>query len=76
MATSTTYNGIHAQHADRPQTPFELMFGESPVEIPLSFENTKYPAIKEKMMTLLRNCQEPFTPHSRKKTKFGYIHKI
>ena len=33
------------QHADRQTTLFELMFGESPVAIPLTFENTKYPAI-------------------------------
>jgi hypothetical protein len=51
------------QHADRPQTPFELMFGESPVAIPLSFKNTKYPAIEEKMTTLLRNRQEALAAH-------------
>ena len=31
------------RHADRQNTPFELMFGESPVAIPLSFESTKIP---------------------------------
>ena len=41
------------RHADRQHTPFELMFGESPVAIPLSFENTKYPNMEEKMKTLL-----------------------
>jgi hypothetical protein len=39
------------------------MFGESPVAIPLSFENTKYPAIEEKMTTLLRNRQEALAAH-------------
>ena len=33
------------------------MFGESPVAIPLSFENTKYPSMEEKMKTLLQNRQ-------------------
>ena len=41
------------RHADRQNTPFELMFGESPVAIPLSFENTKYPTMEDKMKTLL-----------------------
>ena len=45
-------------HADRQHTPFELMFGESPLAIPLSFENTKYPSVEEKMVTLLRNREE------------------
>jgi hypothetical protein len=46
------------RHADRQHTPFELMFGESPIAIPLSFENTKYPAVEDKMKTLLRNREE------------------
>ena len=41
------------QHADRQNTPFELMFGESPVAILLSFESTKYLTIENKMKTLL-----------------------
>jgi transposase InsO family protein len=51
------------RHADRQNTPFELMFGESPVAIPLSFENTKYPSIEEKMGTLLRNREEALAAH-------------
>ena len=51
------------QHADRLQTPFELMFGESPVAIPLAFENTKYPSIEEKMTALLRNRKEALAAH-------------
>ena len=41
-----------------PHLKFELMFGESPLAIPLSFENTKYPSIEERMGTLLRNREE------------------
>ena len=43
------------RHADRQHTPFELMFGESPITIPLSFKNTKYPTVEDKMKTLTRN---------------------
>ena len=43
------------RHADRQHTPFELMFGESPIAVPLSFENTKYPTMEDKMKTLQRN---------------------
>ena len=39
------------RHADRQHTPFELMFGESPIAVPLSFENTKYPTMEERMRT-------------------------
>jgi hypothetical protein len=51
------------RHADRQNTPFELMFGESPIAIPLSFENTKYPSIEEKMETLFRNREEALAAH-------------
>ena len=51
------------RHADRQNTPFELMFGESPVAIPLSFENMKYPTMEDKMKTLLRNREEALAAH-------------
>ena len=39
------------------------MFGESPLAIPLSFENTKYLSIEERMGTLLQNREEPLAAH-------------
>ena len=51
------------RHADRQNTPFKLMFGESLVAIPLSFESTKYPTIEDKMKTLLQNRQEALAAH-------------
>ena len=39
------------------------MFGESPVAIPLSFENTKYPSIEDKMKTLIKNREEALAAH-------------
>ncbi len=35
------------QHADRTQTPFELMFGYAPPAIPTAFENTHFPNTEE-----------------------------
>ena len=39
------------------------MFGESPVAILLTFENTKYPAMEEQMKTLLWNREEALASH-------------
>ena len=39
------------------------MFGESPLAIPLSFKNTKYPSIEERMGTLLQNGEEALAAH-------------
>jgi hypothetical protein len=41
------------RHVDRPNTPFELILGDTPIAVPLSFENTKFPTIEEKMKTLI-----------------------
>src|SRR6202453_3403350 len=66
------------RQADRQKTPFELMFGDTPVAIPLSFENTKFPTIEDKMRTLIRNREEALAAHelarnrmiNRRKTTF------
>ena len=39
------------------------MFGESPIAIPLSFENTKYPSMEDKMKTLMQNREEALAAH-------------
>ena len=57
----STHN--NQRHADRQNTPSELMFGESPVAVPLSFEGTKYPTIEDKMKTFLQNRQEALVAH-------------
>ena len=47
--TLHTLEFIHnnRRHAERQKTPFELIFRDSPIAIPHSFENTKFPAIEE-----------------------------
>ena len=59
------------RHADRQNTPFELMFGESPVAILLSFESTKYLTIEDKMKTLLRNWQEALAAHKLARSRMA-----
>jgi hypothetical protein len=59
------------RHADRQHTPFELMFGESPIAIPLSFENTKYPTMENKMKTLLHNREEALAAHELARSRMA-----
>jgi hypothetical protein len=51
------------RHADRKKTPFELMFGDSPQVVPYSFENTRFPAIEDKMKTLIKDREEALAAH-------------
>jgi len=39
------------------------MFGESPITLPLTFENTKFPAIEDRMKTLIKNQEEALAAH-------------
>ena len=39
------------------------MFEDTPIAIPLSFENTKFPTIEDKMRTLIRNREEALAAH-------------
>src|SRR5271168_839379 len=51
------------RHADRLKTPFELMFGESPTAIPVTYKNTKYPQIEDKMKNLQKDREEALAAH-------------
>ena len=57
------------RHADRQATPFELMFGSSPLTIPYSFKNTKFPNLEDKMKTLQKNQEEALVAHELARTQ-------
>jgi len=61
--TMLEFTHNNRRHADRQKTPFELMFGDSPIAIPTSFEYTKYPTIEEKMKRLLADREEALAAH-------------
>jgi RNase H-like domain found in reverse transcriptase/Integrase zinc binding domain/Chromo (CHRromatin Organisation MOdifier) domain len=51
------------RHSDRQKTPFQLITGINPVAIPMSFENTKYPNLEERMKQLQNDRQEALAAH-------------
>ena len=57
------------RHADRQSTPFKLMFGNSPVAIPYTFKNTKFPNLEDKMKTLQKNQEEALAAHELARTQ-------
>jgi hypothetical protein len=59
------------RHADRTHTPFELMFGLSPIAIPLSYEHSKYPGIEDRMKTLQRNREEALAAHELARSRIA-----
>src|SRR5271170_7891004 len=51
------------QHADRKHSLFELMLGESPKSIPITFEKTKYPSIEQWIQNMIRDRGEALAAH-------------
>jgi transposase InsO family protein len=41
------------RHADQPKTSFEIIQGESPKALPLTYENTKFPLIDDKVKQMM-----------------------
>ena len=59
------------RHADRQATAFELMFGNSPLAIPYSFKNMKFPNLEDKMKTLQKNWEEALAAHELAKIQMA-----
>ena len=45
------------------------MFGNSPIAIPYTFKNVKFPNIEDKMKTLQKNREEALVAHELARTR-------
>jgi hypothetical protein len=59
------------RHADRTKTSFELMHGEAPVAIPTSFENTRFPAVEERIKDLVTAREEALAAHELARSRMA-----
>jgi hypothetical protein len=50
-------------HTDQTHTSFELMNGKAPVAIPVTFKNTKFPLVAEKIKNLVTSREEALAAH-------------
>jgi len=57
------YMHNNRRHADRQQTPFELMYGYSPRSFPLTFDKTEFPHLDDRLQSLKRAQQEALAAH-------------
>jgi transposase InsO family protein len=51
------------RHADRPKTSFEIIQGELPKALPLTYENTKFPSIDDKVKQMMADRDEALAAH-------------
>jgi hypothetical protein len=51
------------RHADRPKTSFEIIQGESPKALPLTYEKTKFSSIDDKVKQMMTDRDEALAAH-------------
>jgi Chromo (CHRromatin Organisation MOdifier) domain len=51
------------KHADRPKTLFEIIQGESPKALPLTYKNTKFLSIDDKVKQMMTDRDEALAAH-------------
>jgi Chromo (CHRromatin Organisation MOdifier) domain len=68
-AMKFTHN--NQRHADRPKTSFEIIQGESPKALPLTYENTKFPSIDDKVKQMMADRDEALAAHELARTRMA-----
>ena len=51
------------RHAEQKHNPFELILGDNPIFVPVTFQCTKYPNIEEKMKHMIQEREEALAAH-------------
>jgi hypothetical protein len=51
------------RHADQPKTLFEIIQGESPKALPLTYKNTKFPSSDNKIKQMMNDRDEALAAH-------------
>jgi hypothetical protein len=69
----STLEFIHnnRRHAEWIHSPFELIQGDNPISIPITFSHTKFPTIKEKMKHMISDREEALAVHELARTRIA-----
>ena len=69
--TTLEFTHNNRRHADRTHTPFELILGDSPISVPITFHHIKYPTIEEKIKQMIHEREEAFVAHKLARTRIA-----
>jgi hypothetical protein len=59
------------RHAERAHSPFELIQGDNPISVPITFSHTKFPTIEEKMKQMINDRKEALAAHELARTRIA-----
>jgi transposase InsO family protein len=59
------------RHAEQIHSPFELIQGDNPIFVRITFSHTKFPTIKEKMKRMISDREEALAVHELARTRIA-----
>jgi hypothetical protein len=59
------------RHAEQIHSPFELIQGDNPISIPITFSHTKFLTIEEKMKCMISDREEALAVHKLARTRIA-----
>jgi hypothetical protein len=59
------------RHADRPKTSFKIIQGESLKALPLTYKNTKFPSIDDKVKQMMADRDKALAAHELARTRIA-----
>jgi hypothetical protein len=59
------------RHAEQIYSPFELIQGNNPISVPITFPHTKFLTIKEKMKQMISDRKEALAAHELSRTRIA-----
>jgi hypothetical protein len=59
------------RHAEWIHSSFELIQGDNPISVPITFSHTKFPTIEEKMKQIISDREEALAVHELARTRIA-----
>jgi hypothetical protein len=59
------------RHAEQIHFPFELIQGDNPISVPITFSHMKFSTIKEKMKQMISDREEALAAHELARTRIA-----
>ena len=69
--TTMEFTHNNRRHAEQKHTSFELILGNNPISIPVTFQHTKYPNIEEKIKCMIQGREEALAAHELARTRMA-----
>jgi hypothetical protein len=71
LLSTLKFTHNNQRHAEKVHTPFELIQGDSPISIPITFSHTKFSSIEEKMKRMINDREEALVAHELARTRIA-----